>query len=335
MRQKHAARAGLGLAVLSAFTFSTSGSFARSLTAAGWTPGAAVAIRIGIAALVLAVPAAVSLRGRWGVLRRNLGMVAVYGLVAVAGCQLFFFNAVQHVSVGVALLLEYLGIILVVGWLWLRHGHRPRRLTIVGSVLAILGLVLVLDLLGGARVDPVGVLWGLGAAVGLATYFVLSSRSDDTLPPVVVASGGMAIGAVALLMLGAFGVMPMHATFGAVEIAGQRTSWLVPVVGLSLVAAAVAYVTGIGAARLLGAKVASFVGLTEVLFAVLVAWVLLGELPLPIQLAGGALIVAGVALVRIDELRHPDETPDAELVPATADLAQLPLEDGREPDRVA
>lgn len=336
MRQDHAARAGLGLAVLSAFTFSTSGSFARSLTDAGWTPGAAVAIRIGIAALALAVPAAIAMRGRWGVLRRNLGMVAVYGLVAVAGCQLFFFNAVQHVSVGVALLLEYLGTVLVVGWLWLRHGHRPRRLTLAGSVLAILGLVLVLNLLGGARIDPIGVLWGLGAAVGLATYFVLSSMSDDQLPPVAVASGGMAIGTVALLVLGAFGVMPMHATFGAVEIAGQRTSWLVPVVGLSLVAAAVAYVTGIGAARLLGAKLASFVGLTEVLFAVLVAWALLGELPLPIQLAGGALIVAGVALVRIDELRRPDEMPEVELVPATADLAQVPLEpDDRTPDRVA
>jgi drug/metabolite transporter (DMT)-like permease len=135
----------------------------------------------------------------------------------------------------------------------------------------------------------------------------------------------MAIGAVALLVLGAFGVMPMRATFGAVEIAGQRTSWLVPVVGLSLVAAAVAYVTGIGAARLLGAKLASFVGLTEVLFAVLVAWALLGELPLPIQLAGGALIVAGVALVRIDELRRPDETltmaPEIEPVPAPVDAS--------------
>jgi drug/metabolite transporter (DMT)-like permease len=154
---------------------------------------------------------------------------------------------------------------------------------------------------------------------------VLSSKSDDSLPPVVVASGGMAIGAVALLVMGAFGVMPMRATFGAVEIAGQRTSWLVPVVGLSLVAAAVAYVTGIGAARLLGAKLASFVGLTEVLFAVLVAWALLGELPLPIQLAGGALIVAGVALVRIDELRRPDETPtiapEIEPVPAPVDAS--------------
>jgi drug/metabolite transporter (DMT)-like permease len=54
----------------------------------------------------------------------------------------------------------------------------------------------------------------------------------------------------------------------------------------------------------------SFIGLTEVLFAVLFAWVLLAELPTAMQLVGGLLILAGVTLVRIDELRV---APPAEL----------------------
>ena len=63
--------------------------------------------------------------------------IAAYGFVAVAGCQLFFFNAVEHLSVGVALLLEYCGTCSSCGWMWLRHGQRPRRLTVVGGALAI------------------------------------------------------------------------------------------------------------------------------------------------------------------------------------------------------
>ena len=51
-----------------------------------------------------------------------------------------------------------------------------------------------------------------------------------------------------------------------------------------------------------GPTLGSFVGLTEVIFAVLFAWLVLDELPAAVQLAGGALIVAGVALVRLDEL---------------------------------
>ena len=65
-----------------------------------------------------------------------------------------------------------------------------------------------------------------------------------------------------------------------------------------MVAAATAYVTGIVATRVLGAKLASFVGLSEVMFAVLFAWVLLGELPRPVQLVGGLFILAGVVAVR-------------------------------------
>ncbi|MFC0008014.1 EamA family transporter [Micromonospora siamensis] len=305
MRPRPAAGTGLLLALLSAVTFATSGTFARSLIEAGWSAEAVVVARVGIAALVLLGPAVLALRGRWRVLRRNLGPVVVFGLLGVALAQACFFNAVRYLPVGVALLLEYLGIILVVGWMWLVHGHRPRRLTVAGSVTALAGLVFVLDLTGAGRVDPVGVLWGLGAAVGLAGYFVLAGRVDDRLPSVTMASGGMAVGAAVLALLGLVGVLPLRATFGEVTFAGQRTSWLLPIAGLSLIAAVVAYLAGIAATRVLGSRLASFVGLTEVMFAVLIAWVFLGELPTVVQLLGGVLIVAGVALVRVDELRTP------------------------------
>jgi len=322
MLEQRATRAGFVLALFSAATFGTSGTFARSLIDSGWSPAAAVAIRISIAAVLLAIPAVVTLRGRWNVLWRNIRMVTIYGLVAIAGCQVFFFNAVQHLSVGVALLLEYMGIILIVGWLWIRNGQRPRRLTIAGSVAAVLGLVLVLNLVGDTHIDLMGVLWGLAAAVGLAVFFVLSAKSDPELPPLAMASGGMTIGAVTLLILGVVGALPMSASTDDVDFAGHQVSWLVPVVGLSLVAAAIAYVAGIAATRILGSKLASFVGLTEVLFAVLFAWLLLGEVPTAMQLLGGMLILAGVALVRIDEFRSGTADPVDPQVIARATPAQ-------------
>ncbi|MFR9776678.1 EamA family transporter [Micromonospora sp. MS34] len=298
---------GLGLALLSALTFATSGTFARPLITGDWSAEAVVLARVGIAALVLAVPAVLALRGRWAVLRRNAGTMVLFGLLGVALAQACFFNAVRYLPVGVALLLEYLGIVLVVGWMWLVHGQRPRVLTVVGSLTALAGLVLVLDLAGAGRLDPVGVLWGLGAGVGLAGYFVIAGRVDAALPSVVMASGGMAVGALVLLLLGVVGALPLRAGTTDVTFTGHRMSWLVPIVGLSLIAAVVAYLTGVAGARILGARLSSFVGLTEVMFAVLIAWLVLGELPTGVQLLGGALIVAGVALVRLDELRAAPE----------------------------
>src|SRR3954453_16302445 len=155
--------AGLGLALLSAATFGTSGTFARSLIDAGWSAEAAVDVRIGIAAATLAVPALLALRGRWAGARRSSGWIGLFGLLAVAGAQVGFFNAVRYLPVGVALLLEYSGIVLVVLWMWLVHGDRPRRLTIAGAATALLGLVLVLvlNLTGAGRIEPLGVVWGL------------------------------------------------------------------------------------------------------------------------------------------------------------------------------
>jgi drug/metabolite transporter (DMT)-like permease len=217
--------------------------------------------------------------------------------------------AIEHLSVAVALLLEYSGALLVVVYLWLRRGQRPGLLTVAGAVLAVGGLGLVLELIGNAELDAAGVLWGLGAAFGLATYFVLSAETDDVLPPLVVAWGGLVIGGTALAVAGIVGVLPLAAPRTSVTLLDAEVSWLVPVLGLAVVAAAIAYVAGIFGARLLGAKVASFVGLTEVLFAVVFAWVLLGQSLGVQQLVGAALVVTGIALVRVDELRSPARPP--------------------------
>ena len=287
------------VALASAAAFGTSGPFAKELFSAGWSPAAAVMMRIAIAALVLAIPTAYELRGRWYLLRTNARAVLLYGLFGVAGCQLFYFLAVQHLSVGVALLLEYLSPTLLVLLAWARTRRAPSRLTLVGAAVALLGLVLVLDVFGSVSVDAIGVLFGLAAAVCSATYFVVASdEPQDGLSPLALSGAGLAVGIVPLLLLGAVGALPMHASLQSVPLGQWHVSVLVPVLGISLVAAAFAYVSGVMAARTLGTRVASFVALAEVLFAVLFAWLLLGELPLPVQLAGGGLIVLGVVLVR-------------------------------------
>ena len=115
---------------------------------AGWSPGAVVLARITGAAVLLMPFALWSLRGQWRAIRRELPRVALYGTLAVAAAQLGYFQAVSRMDVGIALLIEYLGIVLVVLWVWALTHQRPHRLTVVGIVLALLGLALVLDVTG-------------------------------------------------------------------------------------------------------------------------------------------------------------------------------------------
>ncbi|WP_206056537.1 DMT family transporter [Nocardioides sp. GY 10113] len=292
---------GLGLALVSAASFALSGALARPLLGAGWSPGAVVGLRIAIGALVVLPFGLAALRGRWGLLRRNAGRIVGYGLLAVAGAQFCYFSAVQHLQVGPALMIEYAAPVAVVGWLWARHGQRPGRLTVAGAAVAALGLLLVLDLFSGADLDPLGIAWALAAMVGAAAYFLISADDADGLPPLALAAGGLVVGGLALGLLGLVGALPMVASLDPVSYAGATVSWWVPVLLLGVLTAALSYVTGIGAARALGSRVASFVALSEVVFAVLWAWLLLAELPGPVQLLGGLLILGGVVLVKAGE----------------------------------
>lgn len=296
---------GLGLAVLSAASFGLSGALARGLMDAGWSAAAAVAVRVLLAAAVLLPVAVRQLRGRWALLRRNAGLITAFGLLAVAGCQLAYFNAVAHMEVGVALLIEYTAPVAVVLWLWLRQGQRPGKLTVLGAVLGAAGLVLVLDVLSGADVSVVGIVWALAAMVGAASYFVLSAQESHGLPAVVLAAGGLLVGGIALLVAGAVGVLPFAVSAAPVAFTGFAAPWWLPVLALGLVTAALAYVSGIAATRRLGSRLASFVALGEVLAALLFAWVLLGQSPSGVQLLGGALILGGVVVVKAGEPRRP------------------------------
>lgn len=292
---------GLAFALVSAVTFGLSGALARPLLDSGWSAGAVVLVRVGLAAVVVAPFAAHALHRRWGLLRRNAALVTTYGVVAVAGCQFAYFSAVGHMQVGPALLIEYTAPAAVVVFLWLRHGQRPGPVTLVGAGIAALGLVLVLDLLSGASLSLPGVLWALAAMLGAATYFVLSADEDNGLPPLALAGSGLVVGALVLGLLGLVGLMPMRSAATSVAYAGEPVAWWVPLVLLGLVTAAVAYTTGIAAGRRLGSRVASFVALSEVVAGVVWAWLLLDELPRPVQLGGGALILLGVVFVKLGE----------------------------------
>ena len=308
---------GLWFAVLSAASFGLSGSLASGLMDAGWSAGGAVVARVGVAALVLIVPAWVALDGRWQRLRSQLPVVVSYGVLAVGGAQFAYFNAVRHMDVGVALLIEYTAPVAVVVWMWLRHGHRPGRLTLVGAVIAAAGLVLVLDLLSGADLSAVGVVWALVAMVGAAVYFVISAGESD-LPPIVLAAAGLVLATVALVLAGLVGAVPLDASTSGVRYGASQVPFWLPVAALGVVTAAVAYVSGIAASRRLGPRLASFVGLLEVLAGLLFAWALLNQLPGWLQAVGGVLVVAGVVVVKAGEgqvLVDPAE-PVVEPVPA-------------------
>jgi drug/metabolite transporter (DMT)-like permease len=297
-------RLGLLFALGSALAFGLSGPLAKSLMAAGWSPTAAVTARLAAGAVAMAVFATVVKRDWVREALKHWRTVLAYGIAPIAGAQLCYYNAISHLSVGVALLLEYTSPVLVVGWLWATTRRRPSNLTLAGVALAVAGIVLVLDVFSGAHINVAGIAWGLAAAVCAACYFMMSDEvsadgaDEGGLNSITLAAGGLIVGAGAVALLGISGLMPLTFTSNDTVVAGMTTSWMVPVIALALIPTAIAYTLGIMGIARLRPRFASLVGLAEVMFAVLAAWALLGEALTPAQAVGAVVVLGGLVLAR-------------------------------------
>lgn len=316
--------AGLTIAVLAALTFGLSGALIKPLLEAGWSPAAAVTLRALIGGLVLLPVMIVLLKGKWDALWRARWRVAGMALIGVAATQLVYFAALQRIPVSTAILIEYMAPLLLVAAVWVRSRKLPAAVVLVGSVVALAGLILVVSpglAAGGVgALDPLGLAFAALSTVGCALYYVIAARPSDGLPPVALAASGLVIGGLVLGLVGLIGIVPFDMAFVDVSLFGTEMPWWVPLLVVGLVATGFAYAASITASEILGSRLASFAGLLEVVAAAVYAWLLLGENLTVWQIVGGALILAGIAFVRSERTDAPLEpasvVPEAELEPA-------------------
>lgn len=321
---------GILLGLIAAIAFGAGGVIVKPLLESGWTPAAAVLARVSITAVVLLVPGLLALRvagaGRLRIdlrpLWRAKWTVLVYATLAVAGVQVAFYSAIQRIPVATTLLIEYLAPVALVVLAWVRSRRRPAGIVLIGSLVAIGGLVLVVGPGGGGALDPIGVGLAGIAMIGVATYYLMGDRPD--LPPMALISAGFVVGAIELWIIAPTGLLPVAATFGEVPFLGGTAPWWVPTIAVALFSTAVAYVAGIAAIGRLGSRLSSFLGLTEVLFAGVFGWILLGEALGPVQIVGGVLVLAGIVLIRLEKPAPElvDPMPIADLGVATAPITE-------------
>ncbi|MER5765443.1 DMT family transporter [Streptomyces sp. NPDC002082] len=289
--------AGLGLALISAIAFGGSGVAAKPLIEAGLDPLHMVWLRVAGAALVLS-PLAWRHRD---LVRRKPLLLAGFGLVAVAGVQAFYFASLSRIPVGVALLLEYLGPALLLGWIRFVQRRPVTRAAAAGAAVAVVGLACVVQIWAGLSLDLLGVLLGLAAACCQAFYFVFAdqgSDGDDVPDPMGMIAYGMIVGTLVMTVIARpwridWQVLGGDAALGNLMVpAPVLLGWVV------LIATVFAYLTGVVSVRKLSPQVAGVVACLEAVVATVLAWVLLGEHLSTWQIIGGALVLGGAFIAQ-------------------------------------
>ncbi|MFD3943063.1 DMT family transporter [Streptomyces sp. NPDC058579] len=154
-----------------------------------------VTLRLVLAAVVLLIVCRPKVRGYN---RADWGTIVAFG-TAMAGMNIFIYQAVDRIPLGAAVTLEVLGPLLL-------SVIASRRLSnLIWAGLALGGVLLLSGMLTGGgfdRLDPVGAGFALAAGAMWATYIVFSARTGRRFPQADGLALAMAFGAVLSLPFG-------------------------------------------------------------------------------------------------------------------------------------
>ncbi len=305
MTETVARRPLLGYAMVwtAATLFAVNGTVAKVVLASGISSLELTQIRsLGAFAgfaLALALVRPRSLR----VSLRELPYLAVFGVTGVAFVQWLYFVAIHRLPVGIALLIQYLAPLLVALFARYVLEEPVRRRIWVALALALAGLAVIVQPWGDARaLDAIGVAAALGGAAAYALYILMAERGLRRRDPVSLSCYGFLFAAVFWLAVQPLWRFPARRLDDGVSLLGNLASvelpvWLL-VVFVVVIGTIVTFGLVVAALGHVSATRVGIVAMLEPVAGALVAWAWLGEALAAAQLAGGAIVLLGIALAQ-------------------------------------
>jgi drug/metabolite transporter (DMT)-like permease len=283
---------GALLCLASGVAFGAMAIFGKLAYEEGVTVGTLLAVRFALAAVLFWALVARSSGGLArvrAISRGDLLIAFALGAVGYSAQAGAYFAALRRLDASLLSLLLYtFPAIVTVAAIALGRERASRRTT-AALLLASAGLVLVLALRGTGALDPLGTALALTAAVVYSTYLLTSEGVVGRVGPLTL-SALVCTGAAATLTL--VGFTGGDLDLGRVSLAGY--GWLAAIAVVSTVGAVGLLFAGI---RRVGPTAASILSTTEPLVTVLLAFLAFGESLGPVQLVGGAFVLAAAAVL--------------------------------------
>jgi drug/metabolite transporter (DMT)-like permease len=284
---------GTLLCLASAAAFGAMGIFGKLAYDDGATVSTLLAVRFALAAVLFWLFMAYSGRARAvrALPRRDVAIALALGGIGYSAQAGAYFAALDRIDASLLALLVYTypTIVTVAAIALRRERANPR--TAAPLVLASTGLVLVLAGAGGAELDPIGTGLGLAAAVVYSVY-ILTSEGVAARIGTLALSTLVCTGAATTLTLAGLALGDLN--LGSVNAAGL--GWLAGLAVVSTVGAIGLFFAGL---QRVGSTAASILSTLEPVVTVALAYLVFGESLGTAPLAGGALVLIAVLVVRV------------------------------------
>jgi drug/metabolite transporter (DMT)-like permease len=240
-----------------------------------------LAIRFGVAALLLAVFLGVTRRGVRPA-GREWRWLLLLGGVGYATEATFFFAALGRGTAATVTLLFYTYPVLVTLISAVVGLGIPGMLLVGSLVAAVAGAALVVTSSGGLDISPVGILFAFGSAATFSVYLITADQTVRRTAPLVSA---MWVSGTAAISLGLYSLLT-----GTGELPSGHALPLVMAMGVLTAGAFTLLFLGL---RRIGAVRTSIIASLEPVAAAVLAFAFLGETLRSGVLAGGLLILGG------------------------------------------
>ncbi len=281
--------------------FAVNGTVSTLALQAGVPPTWLTAMRCGGAALGLLAALALVAPHRLRLTWRDVPLLAAFGVVGVALTQFLYYVAIGRLPVGIALVFEMTAPVWIALWVRLVRREEVRRRLWAALALSLGGLVLVAQVWqGGGSLDLVGVTAALTAALCLATYYLLGERGAAERVPVALTCWSFVAAALFWAVVAPWTPFDPAVLAASVPVSlGALTLPLwVLVLWIVVLGAIAPFWLSVTALRHLPPTTAGLVATVEPVFASVVAWLWLEQVLTGWQVAGGLVVLGGIALAQ-------------------------------------
>ncbi|WP_222264735.1 EamA family transporter [Modestobacter marinus] len=305
---------GYALTVGAAGLFAVNGTVSTLALQAGIPATRLTALRCTGAAVALVVALAVVSPRRLRIGWAEVPFVAAFGVIGVALTQFLYYVAIGRLPVGIALVFEMTAPVFIALYVRLVRREQVRNRMWVALLLSLSGLVLVAQVWqDGGSSDPLGVAAGLTAALCLATYYLMGERGTADRDPVALTAWSFVAAAVFWAVAAPWWDFSPSVLTEAVPISlgdlrlpvTALVSWIV------LLGAVVPFWLSLAALRHLPPTTAGLVATVEPVLASGVAWLWVEQVLTGWQIAGGVVVLTGIALAQTARTAPPTVVPEA------------------------
>lgn len=292
---------GYVYALIAALFFGMNGSVTRVVLEGGLTPPQLTFFRVLGMTVICGAILLVGNRAAFRMHPRQLAVLALLGVVGVAMLQFLYAVAISLLPVGIALLLEYMAVLFVAVAAFFLFRERVKARLWVAIAAVLVGLAIVARV-WASELNPIGVLFALGAALSLTVYFLVGEREVGKTSPIAVAFWAMGFAALFWFFFSGWWQLDPATFAQPVSLSGNLDQIVLPLWGPLvwniIFGTFVPFSLSLLALRHLSATASGIVASSEVIFAFIVAWIWLDEKLDSLQLVGAAVVLGGIILAQ-------------------------------------